>query len=287
MKAGAMDEIEAGMRVGAATTARRHVVAASAAMAAVAAWSVLAAMVAGVPTGARGALGPLMNGFGAADLPPSLADALSVLCLPATTAPTDPAALAAAAGMWLAMTVAMMLPPAIPGLAAAGRAAPGYAAGHLLAWSGAALVGVAGQAAASDFGALTPQLAPAAPAFAATVLFAAGLYQFTPAKRLCLERCRRPVVLAPTGRRGGAVRAGVAAALDGLGCCLGLMAAMFAVGLMNLVWLAILTALYAFERLGEGTAVSRAIGAGLVLWGAAVMAASPVGPALLRALAAG
>lgn len=269
---------------------RRLLVAAAAMAAAVVAWGVLVAMIAGVPAPARAALGPLMELFGGgADLPPALASALAVLCLPAGGPFDGVEGASSAAAMWLAMTVAMMLPPALPGIVAAtGRHPASFAAGHLLVWAAAALVGVAAQGLVQSLGALTPLFAPASGAFAGSVLVAAGLYQFTPAKLACLARTRRPpVVAAGAAGRLAALRLGVLAATDGLGCCLGLMAAMFALGLMNLAWLVILTALFAVEKATEGLAVPRAIGAGLVLWGAVALAASPAGLALKAALLGG
>jgi len=281
-------DAEIGHPAGAAT--RRLVVVAAAVAAAVAAWAALVAMVAGVPAAARTALGPLMGAFGGADLPPGLAAALAVLCLPAGGPFEGAAGFAVAAGMWFAMTVAMMLPPALPGIAAAagGRGGGAYAAGHLFVWAATALVGVVAQGIVQHFGALTPLFAPASGAFAGTVLVAAGLYQFTPAKDFCLARSRRPPVgTVPRAGAPAALVRGAVAALDGLGCCLGLMAAMFAVGLMNLAWLAILTLVFAVEKATDGHAVPRAIGAGLMLWGAAVIAASPVGLVVRAALLGG
>jgi predicted metal-binding membrane protein len=102
--------------------------------------------------------------------------------------------------------------------------------------------------------------------FAATTLFAAGLYQFTPLKRACLDRCRapaRPVGIAALTPKGRFAR-GLAHGLDCLGCCWALMAAMLAVGIMNIVWMVGLTAVMALEKTLPGDYLRWFIGMGLI-----------------------
>ena len=53
-----------------------------------------------------------------------------------------------------------------------------------------------------------------------------------------------------------------------LGCCWALMALSFALGLMNLLWMAALTAILCLEKLAPGGRVwSRALGWGFAVWG--------------------
>ena len=107
---------------------------------------------------------------------------------------------------------------------------------------------------------------------AAAILALAGVYQFLPLKRTCLVHCRSPIGFLMTHWREGALGAFRMGARHGawcVGCCWALMAVLFAVGVMNLVFVAILTLVVLVEKTGPaGIAVSRV--AGVVLIGAAV-----------------
>jgi predicted metal-binding membrane protein len=113
---------------------------------------------------------------------------------------------------------------------------------------------------------------------------AAGLYQFSEWKQVCLASCRHPLSAfeaAGTGT-GAALRLGVSQGVACLGCCGAMMAMMAAVGSMNLAWMAVFAFLMTIEKLTATPAVTRLIGAGLLLAGAAV-AASAVGAAPILA----
>jgi predicted metal-binding membrane protein len=87
--------------------------------------------------------------------------------------------------------------------------------------------------------------------FAAGVIGFAAIYELTPLKNLCLAKCRSPVGFLlgswRDGRR-GAVEMGSKHAAWCLGCCWALMAALFALGVMSLTWMAVVAALIAFEK---------------------------------------
>jgi predicted metal-binding membrane protein len=192
--------------------------------------------------------------------------------------------------MWQAMVLAMMLPGALPVLAgeaarAGGRrAAPALLTlGYLAVWTGFSVVATLAQAGLAAVAILTPALAPASQALAGTVLVAVGLYQWTPLKYACLSRCRvpAPLLLSPTAPAATWFRAGLVAGRDCLGCCWALMAAMFAVGVMNLVWIALLGVLMVWEKRSTGLAAPRLIGAALLVGGAGLVAGSPAGAALI------
>jgi predicted metal-binding membrane protein len=81
----------------------------------------------------------------------------------------------------------------------------------------------------------------------------AGIYQFTPLKYYCLDKCRAPVsflMLHWQGRRDRthALRLGVHHGLFCLGCCWSLMLLMFTVGMGNLGWMLLLGAVMAVEK---------------------------------------
>jgi predicted metal-binding membrane protein len=84
------------------------------------------------------------------------------------------------------------------------------------------------------------------------ILLLAGLYELTPFKDICLRRCRTPLgFLLGSWRDGpsGAVRMGARHGAWCVGCCWALMASLFALGVMSVVWMAVVAGLVAFEKL--------------------------------------
>src|ERR671923_89129 len=98
----------------------------------------------------------------------------------------------------------------------------------------------------------------------ATLLVLAGLYQFTPLKNFCLKHCRSPLHFVMHGWRDGrmgAVRMGATHGLFCFGCCWGIMAVLFVVGLMNLGWMVALSLLIMAEKVApRGVAIGRVVG---------------------------
>ncbi len=106
---------------------------------------------------------------------------------------------------------------------------------------------------------------------AGLVLVGAGLYQVTPAKAACLEHCRTPMSYFLSRWRngpGGAFRMGLSHGAFCVGCCWALMLTGFALGVMNLAWMAVLTVVIAVETFApRGERIGRLAGAALVVWG--------------------
>jgi predicted metal-binding membrane protein len=159
--------------------------------------------------------------------------------------------------VWATMMAAMMLPSTAPALLACTRTSspPGggiaFVGGYLLAW---ALAGLAAYALVDtvrslELGFLAWDEAGRYIA-GGTILFAA-LYQLTPLKQACLRACRGPVVLRERWRpgAGGALRMGLEHGGLCIGCCWAMMAALFALGVMSLGWMALVAALIAIEKL--------------------------------------
>jgi predicted metal-binding membrane protein len=88
--------------------------------------------------------------------------------------------------------------------------------------------------------------------FAGAVLLIAALYELTPLKDVCLQKCRTPVGFLlgawRDGRR-GALAMGTRNAAWCVGCCWALMAALFALGVMSVTWMAFVAALIALEKM--------------------------------------
>jgi predicted metal-binding membrane protein len=177
-------------------------------------------------------------------------------------------------GVWVVMMAAMMLPslaPTVAVYAERARRVPGpvlvFAGGYLLVW---AIAGVAayglfelgrnlfGEELAWDQGGRW---------VTAGVLLIAALYQLTPYKRAFLRRCRRPLqVEDPDATEGsGAFATGLRNGGWCLGCSWALMAALFALGVMSLTWMALIAALVAFEKLGPSARTARLTTAGVLV----------------------
>jgi predicted metal-binding membrane protein len=159
---------------------------------------------------------------------------------------------------WALMMAAMMLPAVAPAVAAYRRrarspgATPAFAAGYLATWLGAGLLAYPLFEGVRSLD--LPFLAwdEAGRYVAGAVILGAALYQLTRPKEACLRRCRDPQAsLADSWRPGriGALRLGIEHGAVCVGCCWTLMAALFALGVMSIGWMALVAALIAAERL--------------------------------------
>jgi predicted metal-binding membrane protein len=199
---------------------------------------------------------------------------------------TDPGTLGFFIGVWVVMTAAMMLPSAAPMLMvysrlARSRAAVGlFGGGYLALWAGAGVVayGLAVLARHSSIDALAWQRDGRYAAVA--VLVAAALYQLTPWKERCLARCRAPLGFVVSHWRDGPVGAVRMGAVHGawcLGCCWGLMASLFALGVMSVTWMALVALLIAGEKLLPWMDVANRAVAALLVGLALAIALDPAG----------
>jgi predicted metal-binding membrane protein len=200
---------------------------------------------------------------------------------------------------WVVMMAAMMFPSIAPmvvmharieegkrqnGRATEAGATAMFVAGYLLTWAAAGAVGYAiiegGRALNLGFLAWDS----GGPYVAGAVIVAAALYQLTPLKDICLRHCRSPMMFLLTRwRKGriGALRMGIEHGGWCVGCCWGLMAALFALGVMSIGWMALIAALIAAEKLLPWKAVAnRGIAVLLVVLGLGVAFASEDVPGL-------
>jgi predicted metal-binding membrane protein len=196
---------------------------------------------------------------------------------------------------WAVMMAAMMLPSALPMIAlyaatqrrterAIARAAAiaAFALVYLLLWAG---TGVPIYLASVALMAISPRTLAYV---TAAVLVAAGIYQASPLKSVCLRHCRSPLGFLlgrwRAGWRGG-VAMGGEHALYCLGCCWALMVVLVVAGAMGLPWVLAIAALVAAEKLlPPGEWIARLTGVALVVLGAAV-AVRPALAVMLRAAA--
>jgi predicted metal-binding membrane protein len=162
-------------------------------------------------------------------------------------------------GVWIVMMAAMMLPAVSPTVALYARltrmrgpARPlVFAAAYVAVWGAAGVAAYGIFALGRQF--LGPDLAwhTGGRWFAGSLLAFAAAYELTPLKDICLTKCRSPLgFLLGTwrdGLRGGAAMGAKHAAWC-LGCCWALMLALFALGVMSLVWMAVIAALITIEK---------------------------------------
>ena len=187
--------------------------------------------------------------------------------------------------MWMAMMVAMMLPPVLPWIwfYAATTKATGsssdtvswsqtliFGSGYFLLWGGYSLLATVVQLSMTASGWLNHNLAVSSTA-GGTILIAAGLFQFSPLKTTCLKHCRSPLTYFMTSyHRGpaGALRMGFGHGLYCLVCCWAIMAIAFALGTMNMAWMAAATLIFCIEKIAPGGQIfSKVFGFGFVVSG--------------------
>ena len=190
--------------------------------------------------------------------------------------------------MWVVMMVAMMVPSASPLIlmvASVNRKRRErddplgptglFLAGYLLAWTAFSAVATGAQWGLHATALLSPAMVGTSPVLGGILLLTAGIFQFTSLKQACLNHCRSPVgfVLGHWREgRGGALRMGMEHGLFCVGCCWVLMALLFVAGVMNLLWVAVISLFVLAEKvLAKGELVGRLGGAALLTAGVAVL----------------
>jgi predicted metal-binding membrane protein len=193
-------------------------------------------------------------------------------------------------GVWVVMMAAMMFPSLAPTVALYARMAKDrvgplvFTAGYLLTW---ATAGVAAFIVARIGGAVAGDVLAwdrAGRWVAGATLIAAAAYELTPLKDVCLAKCRSPLgFLLGSWRDGrqGALTMGAKHGAWCVGCCWALMAALFALGVMSIVWMAFVAALIAVEKTLPWRRVATYGTAGILLaLGVLLLAAPDAIPAL-------
>jgi predicted metal-binding membrane protein len=193
--------------------------------------------------------------------------------------------------MWTLMMVAMMLPSASPMVLlyghivrqaqSKGRAKrasasiAAFASGYLALWILFSVLAVGLQFWLERAGTLSGLMSSRSALLSGALLIAAGLYQLTPLKNVCLQHCRGPAQFIVSHWRPGVVgafRMGLAHGVYCVGCCAVLMLILFVGGVMNLVWIAALTFFVAIEKLAPfGPTAAKALAPILILGGSALL----------------
>ena len=198
--------------------------------------------------------------------------------------PWNPTALALTLVMWTVMMVGMMLPSAAPAIVLYGTMVRKgrdkgsllppvwlFAAGYLAVWTGFSLCAALLQSTLQSAGLISPMLASVKPWLTGGLLMVAGAYQLSPLKASCLRNCRSPLALLMFHRREGRIGIFATGLIHGIycvGCCWALMLLLFSAGVMNLVWVALITCFILAEKIAPaGAAVGRLAGLGMMAVG--------------------
>jgi predicted metal-binding membrane protein len=184
---------------------------------------------------------------------------------------------------WLLMMIAMMLPTSLPLVRlfdTMTRRRPDHRrlvllvlAGYLGMWSVFGIIVHALDAVLHAVMRQSAWLTANAWLIGPAVLVLAGVYQFTPLKYHCLDKCRSPLGFITERWRGrhetrAALRLGLDHGAFCIGCCWSLMLLMFAVGVGSLAWMLGLGVVMAIEKnVSWGHRMSRPVGVALVAWG--------------------
>jgi predicted metal-binding membrane protein len=182
-------------------------------------------------------------------------------------------------GMWVVMMVAMMLPSLVPmlrryrqavartGERRLGRLSVLVGVGYFFIWTA---FGIAAYPLGVGLAAIEmqqPALARAVPIAVGVVVLIAGVFQLTAWKARHLTCCREapgPGRTLPADA-GTALRHGLRLGLHCSYCCLGLIALLLVIGVMDLGAMAVVSAAITAERLAaSGERVARIIGASVV-----------------------
>ena len=192
--------------------------------------------------------------------------------------------------MWAVMMAGMMLPSAAPVIllvlgayrlrsdSDARLAAVAFVGGYLAVWTSFSAAASLAQWYLHRAAVLNEDMRLRSSLAAGLILILVGVYQWLPIKNRCLVHCQAPLAfLTRHWRRGidGGLVMGLRHGAYCVGCCWLLMVLLFVLGVMNLIWIAVLTALVLFEKRGPGGAIAARV-AGVVAagWGVFLIVSS-------------
>jgi predicted metal-binding membrane protein len=223
---------------------------------------------------------------------------VQALCRPLANLPWGANGITIIVLMWGAMTLAMMLPSAAPMIMTYAGIADTAArknesivspvvllGGYTAIWFAFAIVAALAQILLTKAALLDSGMGSASGLFSGAIFIGAGFYQFSALKHSCLTHCQQPFpfFLANWATSpAGVFRLGLTQGVYCLGCCWAMMLLMFAVGVMNVIWMAGLGMLMTIEKMLAGSRFTHAIGVVLITIGVCTVVAAFAGhwPAL-------
>lgn len=189
--------------------------------------------------------------------------------------------------MWTVMMVGMMTPSATPMIltfsavykkrkerSGAFVSTWIFLLGYLLSWAGFSLFAALIQWSLKNTAMLSPFMSTQASLLGGLILISAGVYQLTPLKNMCLIKCQNPLfVIMDEWREGklGTLIMGIRNGFFCVGCCWVLMLILFVTGVMNLIWVAIITLFVLIEKVAPAARMMKWVtGSLLIIWGLVV-----------------
>jgi predicted metal-binding membrane protein len=187
--------------------------------------------------------------------------------------------------MWSVMMIAMMTPSILPMLMlfttlntrnkSKGKDTSStflLLIGYLMSWVLFSLVITLPEYAMHKSGLLNPMMEPTHAYLGSVMLIIAGIYQFTPYKDACLTACQSPLTFLMNNWKDGNLGTFLVGYKHGfycIGCCWALMLTLFALGVMNIMWVMVLTIFVLFEKLSYKNPLlfRRVAGYAFILWG--------------------
>lgn len=193
--------------------------------------------------------------------------------------------------MWTVMMIAMMIPSAAPTILLFSkfkrqrqetenpfRLTSLFVLGYLAVWTGFSLLATLAQWGLFSAAMLSSTMGQVGALLGGIILLAAGIFQQTSLKNACLKHCRTPLsFLLEDWREGawGAFTMGLEHGSYCTVCCWALMVLMFVAGVMNVFWMALIAAFILVEKvMPRGDWIGRLAGAGLAVWGIALILSS-------------
>lgn len=186
--------------------------------------------------------------------------------------------------MWAIMMVAMMFPAATPMIlmfTTVNKRQGGiqepiiptglFVLGYFLVWTAYSALAAMAQYGLHLSALLTHHLVITSPFLGGVLLVGAGVFQWTPFRDACMSKCRSPLgFLMAEWREGrlGALIMGLKHGAYCVGCCWLLMLLSFVLGIMNMLWMAMVSVFMMVEKAYPGSQwLSRAAGLILVACG--------------------
>jgi predicted metal-binding membrane protein len=190
--------------------------------------------------------------------------------------------------MWFVMMIAMMTPSVTPlvliftliNRRRQKRQNPFVRSSYLLSgyfvvWAAFSLFATLLQWLLQQFSLLNPEMITTSKILGGIILILAGVFQFTSLKYSCLHYCRTPVSFIHQywkEGKSGALRMGIQNGIYCLGCCWILMILLFVSGIMNILWIAIISFFVLIEKvLSSAKVISSIAGISLIAYGIIVL----------------
>lgn len=191
--------------------------------------------------------------------------------------------------MWSVMMVGMMIPSATPAILnfsalSRERKQQGktyvptavFVLGYVAIWTAFSLAATTVQWILNSLALLSPRMVMTSPVLGGIILIAAGAFQWTPIHKNFLARCRNPLGILSRrfGEGAKAFNMGLENGANCLGCCMVLMLLLFVGGVMNLLWVAVISIFVLVEKAlpygdvcARWTAIPLALaGVGVIAW---------------------